>query len=582
MNEQQLQALETMRHSFAHVLAQAVLRLYPGSKLGIGPVIEEGFYYDIEAPSRISADDLPQIEAEMKRIIDEGLVFKQIIIPREQAFDTLHHLGQIYKTELLQQIPDETISFYKTGEEFIDLCRGPHVHDTSQLRVFKLTSIETSYWLGDENRPEMQRIIGVAFSHAAELEKYLKDQEDRKLRDHRILGRQLGIFHLDQTQGKGMPMLLHNGVMLKQSLASMLKNRMIDQDYEFIESPEFIKESTLHAVRYLDYNRDVFMPQFQLENNMHRLRTDAVSQLFSAFSYKKRSYKELPLRLSEFAASYANIPVKDLHGLFKTRRFTRDNSVSFTAADQAIPEVKRIIKEMTSLLQQFELNDYRIALGTPVQGANGQHYIGNEQDWRDASYILEKALSEMHITSRKTEGEAAFYGPTLQFRVRDVFRREWTIASVGIDLALPKIANLTFVTAEGNDDTPVAIHHSFIGSFERFLGILTEEYGGAFPTWLAPEQVRIIPISAKHTSHAKEVAEQLRHSGIRVFLDARDETMQLKIRDAQIDRIPYMLIIGDKEIQTGSVSVRPRSGQDLGLMRTDEFAALIFKDRPGA
>ncbi|WKZ28299.1 MAG: threonine--tRNA ligase [Candidatus Dojkabacteria bacterium] len=570
--------LETVRHSFAHVLAQAVLRLFPDAKMGIGPAIEDGFYYDFEFSEAISKETLPQIEAEMKNIIAEELSFKQILIPREQAFDTLLHLGQIYKTELLQQVPDESISFYKTGEEFIDLCRGPHVNDTGQLKIFKLVSIQSTHWLGDESRPAMQRIRGVAFEKKNELEAWLKSEEEKKLRDHRVLGKSLNIFYDDKIQGHGMPVLLHNGTILKKNLRTWFENMLIKNDYQLITSSEFIKETTLHTNRYLDYNRFAFLPQFQVGSDLYRLRIDPISQIGNIFRQKKRSYKELPLRISEFASCYSNVDEKELHGLIKCRHFTRDSHTSFVSKEQTIPEVRRIISLMVDVVKRFDLHDYRFVIGTPKYSAT-DNYLGNEQDWRDAMYIIEKSLSESKILARPQEGEAQFNGPTLQIRARDIFKRDWKIAELVVDLTTQKISNNRFINSENEEEIPIAIHHSFIGSLERFIGILIEQYAGAFPAWMAPTQVYIIPISSKHLSYSKQVLERLETLGIRAKLDARDETMQAKIREAGLQKIPYMLIIGDKEEKTQSVSVRPRSGQDLGLMRTEEFADIVFSER---
>ncbi|MFQ5492717.1 MAG: threonine--tRNA ligase [Candidatus Dojkabacteria bacterium] len=564
------QLIETMRHSFAHVLAQAVLRRYPDAKLGIGPAVEDGFYYDFELPEEVSTSILPEIEAEMVNIIDEGLPFKQILIPREQAFDTLHHLGQIFKTELLQQVPDDDISFYKTGEEFIDLCRGPHVTDTSQLQIFKLTDIGKTNWLGDKSRPTMVRIHGVAFAAKKELEQYLDQQKELQKRDHKRLGKEIGIFLFDKEISDTLPVLLSRGKTLKENIKSYVHKLVSQNGYQFVETPELAKQSLFTASGQLNYQEGKLLPVMQAYGDDYRLRNENFGEIIQIFKSKKRSYKELPLKLSEFAVNYTNTPISALDGLISTRRSSSDSHFVFTTKDSLVEEVGSVIKMMTDLSKAFGFKDYRFEMVVPYSDQR-ESYMGTEQDWKEGIWYLEKALSELKIVARTIDGDTSYFGPQIQIIVKDIFKREWSLSDLTLDVILPKLLNLKYITHKSEDETPAIIHHHLLGSIERFIGLMIEQNGGAFPTWLAPTQVKIIPISQKFNIEAKSLLVKLIDLGIRAELDIRDETMQSKIRDAQIEKIPYMLIMGEKEVKTNSISVRPRSGNDLGLMRLEEF-----------
>lgn len=559
-----------MRHSFAHVLAQAVLRRYPDAKLGIGPAVEDGFYYDFELPEEVSTSILPEIEAEMVNIIDEGLPFKQILIPREQAFDTLHHLGQIFKTELLQQVPDDDISFYKTGEEFIDLCRGPHVTDTSQLQIFKLTDIGKTNWLGDKSRPTMVRIHGVAFAAKKELEQYLDQQKELQKRDHKRLGKEIGIFLFDKEISDTLPVLLSRGKTLKENIKSYVHKLVSQNGYQFVETPELAKQSLFTASGQLNYQEGKLLPVMQAYGDDYRLRNENFGEIIQIFKSKKRSYKELPLKLSEFAVNYTNTPISALDGLISTRRSSSDSHFVFTTKDSLVEEVGSVIKMMTDLSKAFGFKDYRFEMVVPYSDQR-ESYMGTEQDWKEGIWYLEKALSELKIVARTIDGDTSYFGPQIQIIVKDIFKREWSLSDLTLDVILPKLLNLKYITHKSEDETPAIIHHHLLGSIERFIGLMIEQNGGAFPTWLAPTQVKIIPISQKFNIEAKSLLVKLIDLGIRAELDIRDETMQSKIRDAQIEKIPYMLIMGEKEVKTNSISVRPRSGNDLGLMRLEEF-----------
>jgi threonyl-tRNA synthetase len=571
------QAIETMRHSFAHVLAQAVLRLYPEAKLGIGPAIPDGFYYEFDLPRSLKVEELPQIEAEMKKIITEALPFKQIIITRQQAFDMLLQLGQIYKTELLQQVPDEQISFYKTGDEFIDLCRGPHVNHTGQLKIFKLIGIAKQNWLGDPARPIMQRIVGVAFASKKELEKYLEKQEELKLNDHTKLGKEIKIFTTDpEGIGTGLPLLLSNGYLLKRELQNFFTEQLSNAGYTFVETPELISNEILKQSRATDYMKDVLLPEIKLGDKSYRLKPAAAPVHFQIFAGKNRGHKEIPLRMAEFSVNYQ----KKLglgERLTESLRYTSLSSTTFAKKQYAKIEIVETIGLMTDLIKKLGFNDYKLEVALPYHNRL-INYLGDEQSWQESVALVEETLADLKLVAHTKEGEAPYYGPEISIVVRDSFKRDWNLATITPDLVSSKILGLKFARNDGESEAPVIIHKNFITSLEGLMALMIENFSGAFPIWLSPVQVMVVPISEKFNRFAEQTVLALKQSGLRTAVDTRDENMQAKIREAQMLRIPYMLILGEKEVSTNSVSVRPRSGQDLGLMRVEEFVNLINKE----
>ncbi|HLD03362.1 MAG TPA: threonine--tRNA ligase [Candidatus Dojkabacteria bacterium] len=565
--------IESMRHSFAHILAQAVLTLYPGTKMGIGPATEHGFYYDLEIPQKLSPENLPQIEAEMRRIINEELPFKQIIIPRDQAFDTLLQLGQIYKTELLQQVPDEQISFYKTGEDFIDLCRGPHVQHTGQLKAFKLTGISGVYWLGDSSRPQMQRIEGVAFATKDELLEYLAKQEELKLRDHIKMAKELNLFVFNEAAGSLLPFWLPHGYILKQELQQHLKSVLTKHDFQFVETPEISKVNFINFDKYRNYKARSYMTSFIIDEEEYILRADSSDQHFAVFLNNKRSYRDLPLKLAEFAVTFQQ-DTANLSGLLSAHRFTRISSHIFCKQADIEAQLTNLISIISGLYQTLGLDKYKIHFCLPNKQKSNL-YIENQPKWKLAINKIEKTLAKTNLPVKVVEGRAEFYGPVLRFYIKDIFERDWELSSIKLDLIQSRTYGLRYINAEGKEKKPAIIHFDLIDSLERLIALIIENSGGDFPVWLAPVQVVIIPISEKYNEAATKVQNTLKESNIRSFLDNRDESMQAKIREAQLNRTPYMLIIGEKELRTNSVSVRPRTGQDLGLLRLEEFLTKI-------
>ena len=578
MNSYDDQYMETMRHSFAHILAQAVLRLYPGAKLGIGPAIPEGFYYEFDLPAKISVEELPQIEAEMKKIISEAQPFKQITITRQQAFDMLMQLGQVYKTELLQQVPDEEISFYKTGEEFIDLCRGPHVNHTGQLKVFKLIGINESNWLADAERPLMQRITGVAFAGKKELERYLQQQEELRLNDHAKLGKEIEIFSTDPDKvGHSLHVLLQNGILLKQRLEQRLMQELMEHDYYFVQSPELISTHSLKKARIIDYKPEQLLGSIKLQDQDYVLKPGPESIHYEIFQQKTRSYKELPLRLAEFSVNYVRSNALTNHRLTNQLRYTSLTSTTFVNEKQVIADLTETIHLMLEIIKMLGFTDYKLEVLLPYHNRVG-HYLGDEQSWKDSIEIIERALAGPKLVARTHEGEAPFNGPELSIIVKDVFKRDWKLCSIIPDLISAEIYNLRYISNSGEQLLPIILHKQFLVSMEGLIALLIENNGGSFPIWMAPVQSLVIPISQKFNHYATEILNTLKKAKIRARIDNRDETLQAKIREAELQRTPFMLIVGEKEVNTRSVSVRPRSGQDLGLMRIEEFLNLISKE----
>ncbi|MBN1915520.1 threonine--tRNA ligase [Candidatus Dojkabacteria bacterium] len=561
---------EKMRHSAAHILAAAVLRIYPEAKLGIGPAVENGFYYDFEFPKQITPEDLPAIEREMKSIVEEELPITQTFIPREQAMDMLHMRGQIYKTELLQEIPDETISFFKTGEEFSDLCRGPHVKHTGKIGAFKLTHIAGAYWRGDETRPQLQRIYGLAFKTQKKLDDFVEMQEEMKLRDHRKLGKELELFTVSDMIGAGLPIWLPKGATIRKVIQDFLYKEQESAGYQHIIAPHIGKVDLYKTSGHWDYYKDNMYSPIKIDEEEFILKPMNCPHHIQAYDVKKRSYRELPLRLAEFGTVYRYEQSGELSGMSRVRGFTIDDAHIFCEPEQVQSEFVASIKLALKVLRALGLSDYRleISLRDPE---NKKKYSGNDDLWDRAEKAIKDSVKVLGLVAREMEGEAAFYGPKLDFKFKDVFGREHQLSTVQLDFNLPEKFKLTYINKKGIEERPVMVHRALLGSFERFFSIFIEHYGGAFPLWLAPVQAEIIPISENFMVYAKKVKKMLEEAGIRSEIDDRDETMQSKIRDAQLQKVPYMLVIGEKEEKNEGVAVRPRAGQDQGMVKLAEF-----------
>lgn len=569
--------VEKIRHSFSHVLAQAVLHLYPEAKLGIGPAIENGFYYDFDLPVHLTSEDLPKIEKEISKIIKEKLPFQQVLFKREEAMDLLHQKGQLYKTELLNEIPDEQVSFYKTGDSFIDMCRGPHVSHTGRLTAFKLTSIAGAYWRGDEKRPQMQRIYGVAFKTHEELKNYLENQEELKKRDHRKLGKELELFMIDETAGQGLVIWLPKGAFIRKQIQDFEYAEQVKLGYKHVITPHLANIKLYKISGHLTHYKEFMYPIMKIDEEEYVLKPMNCPHHIKIYANSIKSYRDLPYKIAEFATVYRYEKSGELSGLARVRGFTQDDAHIFCSGDQIKQVVKETMDLTIKMITALGFHDYSVRLSLS-DSKNKKKYIDKPALWSKAESQLKEILTELSVSFAEEVGEAAFYGPKIDFMVKDVFGREEQCGTIQLDFNLPERFELTYIDSDGKEKQPVLIHRAPLGSFERFFSRIIENFGGAFPVWLAPVQAKIIPISEKFLAYAQMVKEKLENSGLRGEVDMKDETLQAKIREAELDKIPYMLVVGKKEKQNNAVAVRPRAGKDLGLMKVDELIQRIKEE----
>ncbi|MCR5150626.1 MAG: threonine--tRNA ligase [Clostridiales bacterium] len=561
----------TYRHTASHVLAQAVKRLFPKAKLAIGPSINNGFYYDFDVDSPFTPEDLEKIEAEMKKIIKEDLRLEKFEMTPEEAIKYYEDLGEIYKVELVKEHADkgENISFYKQGE-FTELCAGPHIPSTGRVKAFKLTSCTGAYWRGSEKNKMLQRIYATAFTKKEDLEAYLAAIEEAKKRDHRKLGRELGLFAF-RDEAPGMPFFLPKGMVLKNTLIDYWHSVHKKWDYLEISTPQIMKRSLWETSGHWEhYHDDMFTTVIEDEDFAIKPMNCPGSIL--VYSLEPHSYKELPLRYGELGKVHRNELSGALHGMFRVRCFTQDDAHILLAPEMIKDEVIRIARLFDEVYDMFKL-PYTIELSTMPED-----HIGTEEDWAAATGALADAITSIGKTYIINEGDGAFYGPKLDFHIEDSLGRTWQCGTIQLDYQLPGRFNLEYTGADGEKHTPVMIHRVVFGSVERFLGVITEHFAGAFPLWLSPVQVKVLPIADRHQPYAKEVAEKLDSLGIRVEVDDRSEKLGYKLREAQLQKIPYMLVVGDKETQEGTVSVRKRGEGDVGSMALDDFAKAALSD----
>lgn len=569
--------LEKMRHSMSHILAQAVLRVYPDAKLGIGPAVENGFYYEFEINEDKNKIDLAQIEKEMHKIKEEELPINQTIISREEAFDMLHLQGQIYKTELLQEIPDEEISFFKTGEEFIDLCRGPHVSHTGKIGAFKLTGIKEVYWRNDENRPQLYKIEGLGFETEEELDNFMKWEEEKYEKEHKYIGPRRKYFSLSEKTGVGLPFWLEEGIKVKNIIKKFLTEERLKKGYIEVKTPSISKVSLFKETGHLEFYQDLDLKPFEIDDELYMLRPMATPSHIEIYRNQRRGYSNLPYKIFEFAELFRDEAKDELQGLVRTREFTQDAAHVFTTEDQAQEEVEQLIKFTIYLLKSFGFKDFSLEFARRDPNKM-EDYLGDDKTWNQAESILIKALEETKLVAREAIGEAEFYGPKIDFRIKDIFGKDWQVATIHMDLVIPERTKLEFINSKGKEETPFLIHHSAIGSIERFFALLVEYHAGALPLWLAPAQVSILSVSENQIEYAEKVKNELEAKKIRVQLDNRPLPLQTKVHDAQMIEIPYMIVVGKQEETSDVVSVRQRTGEDLGIMKISEFIE-VFQDK---
>lgn len=558
--------LARMRHSAAHVMAEAVLDLFPDARLAIGPAIENGFYYDFDLPRSLTPDDLEAIEAKMREHIKAREAFERREVSRDEAISVF--ADQPYKLELIRDLPEgEAISTYQNGP-FLDLCRGPHVDDTSKIGAFKLLNIAGAYWRGDEKRPMLQRIYGTAWKSKADLDAYLNQLEEARKRDHRRVGRELGLFTLSEDIGQGIPIFFPKGEMVRHLMESYVRETQTRYGYQHVWTGHLVKEDLYARSGHLEHYSDVMFPVMEDEGVRMRLKPMNCPSHMTLFNQQLHSYRELPLRYAEFATLYRYEKSGELSGLTRVRSLTQDDCHIFCTEEQVGEEFSRALDLITEILDTYGFTDYYIQLS--LRGDDGK-YVQDDEKWSRAEQALRDAMDAKGVSYVPATGEAAFYGPKADFMAKDVLGREWQLSTIQVDFIQPARLGCEYIGEDGQPHTPVVIHRAVTGSTERFMGVLIEHFNGAFPVWLAPVQAVVIPIADRHIEYAEQVGDRLRAAGIRADVDAAGERMQNKIRQAQNQKIPYMLVIGDKEIEADAVAVRLRSGENLGAVNVDEF-----------
>ncbi len=583
------------RHSMSHVLAQAVVRLFPEAQLAIGPAIEDGFYYDFDVEEPFTPEDLKNIEKEMKRVIKQNHKFERVEVSREQALEKIG--DAIYKNELLADLADDqTLSFYQDGD-FVDLCRGPHMLGTGQVKHFKLLSVAGAYWRGDESRKMLQRIYGTAFATREALDQHIAMLEEAKKRDHRLLGKQLELFHIDDEVGQGLVLWMPNGAVVRTELQNFISAELRRQGYNQVYTPHIGKLDLYRTSGHFPYYQDGQYPPFIEKDHLRKLADegcscgDLASQMeagdidgyllkpmncphhIKIFASKAHSYRDLPVRLAEFGTVYRWEQSGEIGGMTRVRGFTQDDAHLFCMEEQVAEELLQCLELVKVIFGTLGMADYRVRVG--LRDPDSSKYVGEPAKWDRAEEACRQAAESLGVPFSEEPGEAAFYGPKIDFVVKDVVGREWQLGTVQVDYNLPERFGLEYAGADGQVHRPVMIHRAPFGSMERFVGVLIEHFAGAFPVWLAPVQAVVLPIAERHAEFGAEVRKELLAAGIRVELDAASETLNKRIRQAQTKKVPYMLIAGDREVEEGQVSIRLRSGENLDALSVADAVAMM-------
>ena len=553
----------TLRHTASHILAQAVKRLWPEAKLAIGPAIDKGFYYDIDMEHTLTPEDLGKIEKEMSRIVKENLPITKSVMPRQEAIEFFKSKNEDYKVELIQDLPEDAIiSCYSQGD-FIDLCAGPHVASTGKVKAFKLQSIAGAYWRGDEKNKMLQRIYGTAFEKKEELDAYLHLLEEAAKRDHRKLGKELGLFVIKE-EGPGFPFFLPKGMALRNELENFWREVHHDFDYEEIRTPIILSKHLWETSGHWDHYRENMYTTI-IDDEEYAIKPMNCPGGILVYQNEMHSYRDFPLRYAELGLVHRHELSGALHGLFRVRAFTQDDAHVFMLPDQMQTELMKVIELFDRIYSQFGLK-YHVELSTKPDNA-----MGDDAIWEAATEALRNAIEAKGIPYVINPGDGAFYGPKLDYHIEDSLGRTWQCGTIQLDMNLPERFQIEYIGEDGQKHRPIMIHRACFGSMERFIGILTEHYAGAFPTWMAPVQVKILPISEKHVEYAKDLAKQMHRDYVRVEVDDRSEKIGYKIRQAQMAKVPYMLVVGDKEVEEGTVNVRKHGGDELGSVPFEEF-----------
>ncbi len=571
------EALEVYRHSTAHLCAAAVLELFPETKLGVGPPIETGFYYDFDRPEAFTPDDLGKIEAKMWELQARNLTFDRQLTPKPEGLAKYREMDEPMKVELIEEKADDVFSEYTLGPQFIDFCRGPHVPDTSKIKAFKLLSIAGAYWKGNEKNKQLQRIYGTAWFTKKELDDYLHKLEEAKKRDHRKLGQELDLFSIQELAGPGLIFFHPKGGIIRKQLEDWMRDAYLKRGYSLVYTPHVMRrelwKTSGHAVFYAE---NMFTPM-ELDDAEYQLKPMNCPGHILIYRDRQHSYRDLPVRLGELGTVYRYERSGTMHGLLRVRGFTQDDAHIFCTPEQIEDEVVKCLDFAADTLRTFGFNDYQAEISTWDGGASGK-YDGVAADWELAEGALRKACDRVGIKAKVIPDEAAFYGPKIDVKLVDAIGRMWQLSTVQFDSFLPKKFELEYIAEDGKKHRPLMVHRALFGSVERFFGILVEHYAGAFPVWLAPVQATILPITDKQNDYANTVAEKLKAVGVRVSVDDRNEKVNLKIREAQLQKVPYMLVIGGREAEAGQVAVRHRKRGDLGPVSVDDFIKTVTDD----
>ena len=564
------EGLEAIRHSCAHLLAHALKQLYPEVQLAIGPTIENGFYYDIHLKKSLNEEDLASIEARMKLLIKKEYQVIREVVDRKKAISTFKSRKEPYKLEIISDIPEKEIIALYHHEEYIDMCRGPHITNTRHLSAFKLTKIAGAYWRGDSNNKMLQRIYGTAWPSKKELDEYLKQIEEAEKRDHRKLGKQLDLFHF-QEESPGMPFWHPQGKLLYNQIESFMREKQVEYGYKEIDTPAILDISLWKKSGHTEkFGQGMF--RTESESRQYAIKPMNCPGHVQVFNHGLRSYKELPLRFSEFGSCTRDEPSGTLHGLMRVRGFVQDDAHIFCTNEQVKSEVSDCIDMVFDVYKEFGFTDIQVKMAT-----RPDKRVGSDEVWDKSEKVLENVLNSKKLDWELLPGEGAFYGPKIEFHLRDSIGRVWQCGTIQVDFSTPEKLDAKYVTEDGEREIPVMLHRAILGSFERFIGILIEHYGGAFPFWLAPTQAIVINITDKQSSYSLKVSDSLKKIGFRVESDLRKEKIAYKIRHHSMQKVPYLLIVGDKEIKEKGVSLRNRTGEDLGFMTTDELVVYFNK-----
>lgn len=556
---------EIYRHSTSHIMAHAVKEIFPEAKLGIGPATEEGFYYDFDLPRPLSPEDLEQIEAKMKEIIRKDNPFRRKEIPRDEAVELFEKAGEDYKVELLRDITDDVVSIYEE-DNFFDLCRGPHLPSTGMIRSFKLLSIAGAYWRGDERNRMLQRIYGTSFTDEKALEEYLSFLEEVKKRDHRRLGRELDLFSMNDEIGAGLILWHPKGAIVRKTIEDFWREEHLKADYSILYTPHIAKLNLWKRSGHWDFYRENMYSPMEIEGVEYELKPMNCPFHIQVYKSSLRSYRDMPIRYAELGTVYRFERSGVLHGLLRVRGFTQDDAHIFCREDQIEEEILRVLDFTLFILRTFGFDDYDIYLST-----RPEKFVGTIENWERSTEALKRALDTKGLSFKIDPGEGVFYGPKIDIKVKDSLKRAWQCSTIQVDFNNPERFDITYRGRDGKDHRPIMIHRALMGSLERFFGILIEHYAGAFPVWLSPVQVAVLTIADRHIDYATRVAKRLRSEGIRVELNAENEKIGHKIRDATIRKIPYSIIIGDREVSEGRLSIRRFKGEAIGPLKEEDF-----------